>query len=106
MTGTANVSRCADETGLKMQRDVLVDVQTTPWRWNRGRGCTEKFGSRGRGRVEGGWSCSVFAADPVRAINLFQKALLRFVCVARAVKNERRAKSRRKKIGKPRERQR
>lgn len=30
MTGTANVSRCADEMGLKMQRDVLVDVQTTP----------------------------------------------------------------------------
>lgn len=56
--------------------------------------------------MEGGWSCSVFAADPVRAINLFQKALLRFGCVARAVKNERRAKSRRKKIGKPRERQR
>lgn len=56
--------------------------------------------------MEDGWSCSVFAADPVRAINLFQKALLRFVWVARAVKNERRAKSRRKKIGKPRERQR
>lgn len=58
-----------DETGLKMQRDV--NVETTPWRWKRGRGCTEKFGSRGRReRVEGGWFRSVrlvFAARTQRA---------------------------------------
>lgn len=70
-----------DETGLKMQRDV--NVETTPWRWKRGRGCTEKFGSRGREGESGGWLvpfCSprVRGADPARAraINLFQKALL------------------------------